>query len=315
MDIQIKSALIGAIIPTVGAFALFFLGDFSTQSKLERDTVQVLSEKFDSVEKDMSYEDALQAVFKENEQLKNEISTYNSNLTEVNNQIGELQSQKNQEIENIKQQYENEMESKYNVNFQNINLIIDGIDTKYNDRVAIINDEKYYSMGFLQYLVDNEKISDNNKNLFIGNIQSEEQMPISLFDLKPTFSDGYLIRTTDEKDNYGNMYNEAFKVVTSTLNYDNLRGVTEYLVEKKYSKFSFDVVHSAYADQNYDYEIVIYGDNKQLKSIVIDKKTKLQHIEIDISDIEFLQIIGKGGYGGPNWDTFYGLIVNPYLYP
>ena len=67
MDIQIKSALIGAIIPTVGAFAIFFLGDFSTQSKLERDTVKVLSEKFDSVEKDMTYEDALQAVFKENE--------------------------------------------------------------------------------------------------------------------------------------------------------------------------------------------------------------------------------------------------------
>lgn len=51
MDIQIKSALIGAIIPTVSTFAIFFLGDFSTQSKLERDTVKVLSEKFDTVKK------------------------------------------------------------------------------------------------------------------------------------------------------------------------------------------------------------------------------------------------------------------------
>ncbi len=254
-------------------------------------------------------------LIEQNKTLQNENRTYISYLEDANKKITELQTKNNSELEQIKQQYDNEINSKYDVDYQNINLIINGIDTKYNNKVAIINGESFYSIGFLQYLVDNEKISDNNKKLFIGDIQSEEQMPISLFDLNPTFSSGYLIRTTDEADNYGNKYDAAFKVVTSTLHYDDLRGVTEYLVDKKYSKFSFEVVHSKYADQNYDYEIVIYGDNKQLKSITINKKTKIQSIEIDISDVEFLQIVGIGGYGGPNWDTFYGIIVNPYLYP
>ncbi len=92
MDIQIKSALIGAIIPTVGAFAIFFLGDFSTQSKLERDTVKVLSEKFDSVEKDMSYEDALQAVFKESEVLKNQLSLAKDDLSSAQSELSKTQN-------------------------------------------------------------------------------------------------------------------------------------------------------------------------------------------------------------------------------
>ncbi len=103
MDIQIKSALIGAIIPTVGAFVIFFLGDFSTQSKLERDTVKVLSEKFDSVEKDMSYEDALQAVFKGNEDLKNQLSLMNDELLSAQNELSETQnilSSKEEELQN-----------------------------------------------------------------------------------------------------------------------------------------------------------------------------------------------------------------------
>lgn len=41
MKIEIKSALIGAIVPAVSSFLIFYLEDFSTQSKLERDTVLV----------------------------------------------------------------------------------------------------------------------------------------------------------------------------------------------------------------------------------------------------------------------------------
>lgn len=254
-----------------------------------------MSGYFNSVDKDMSYEQALQTIYKENENLKIEIDSYNSSLNEANHQITELQAQSSQELENMKQQYDNEIQKKYDVDFQNISLILNGISTNYSDKVAIINNETYYSIGFLQYLVNSENISENNKKLFIGEIQSEEQMPISLFDLEPTFSGGYLIPTTDEEDNYGNKYDEAFKVITSTLDSNDLIGVTEYLVDG-YSTFSFDIVHSKYADQMHDYEIIVLGDDRQLKSVNINKKTKIQHFEIDISDVEFLQIIGKGGY-------------------
>ena len=314
MSDTIKGSIIGALITGGISLLIFFLGNFSTQSTIEEKTVETLSGYFNSVDKDMSYEQALQTIYKENENLKIEIDSYNSSLNEANHQITELQAQSSQELENMKQQYDNEIQKKYDVDFQNISLILNGISTIYSDKVAIINNETYYSIGFLQYLVNSENISENNKKLFIGEIQSEEQMPISLFDLEPTFSGGYLIPTTDEEDNYGNKYDEAFKVITSTLDSNDLIGVTEYLVDG-YSTFSFDIVHSKYADQMHDYEIIVLGDDRQLKSVNINKKTKIQHFEIDISDVEFLQIIGKGGYGGPDWDTFYSLIVNPYLYP
>lgn len=314
MSDTIKGSIIGALITVVGSILVFVLGNFSTQSTIEEKTVETLSGYFDSVDKDMSYEQALQTIYKENEQLKEENNSYISKLAESNEDISKLQSQQSNELNNLRQQYENEINSKYDVDFQNINLIINGIDTKYNDKVAIINDEKYYSMGFLQYLVDNEKISDSNKKLFVGSIQSEEKMPVSLFDLK-SFTSGKLTRTTDEEDTFGNIYDKAFKVITSTLHYDDLSGVTEFYVNKQYSKFYFDVAYSTNAYQNDNYEIVIYGDNKQLKSIIVDRKTLIKDIEVDITGVEYLQIIGKGGYGGANGNSYYALMINPYLYP
>lgn len=63
-----------------------------------------------------------------------------------------------------------EILNKYDVNFQNINIVLNGIKTNYSNIVTIINNEMYYSIGFLQYLVDFEKVSSNTTKLFIGDI-------------------------------------------------------------------------------------------------------------------------------------------------
>lgn len=309
MSDTIKGSIIGALITVVGSILVFILGNFSTQETI----VESLSVRFDSVDSSMSYEQALETIYQENENLKNENEKYINELSGLNEEISKVQSQSDNNLENLKQEYETKINSKYDVDFQNINLIINGIDTKYNNKVAIINDEKYYSIGFLQYLVDNEKISDNNKKLFIGEIQSEEEMPISLFDFGDPFTEGKLIRTTDEGDNYEDFEEPAFKLISTTLSYDDLRGKTEYFIDKKYSRFCFDVAYSKYADQRQNYEIVIYGDNKQLKSIEVDRKMKRQSFEIDITGVEFLQIVGKGNTYG--YDDYYSLILAPYLYP
>lgn len=180
-------------------------------------------------------------LIEQNKTLQNENRTYISDLEDANKKITELQNENNSELVQLKQQYNNEINSKYDVDFQNINLIINGIDTKYNNKVAIINDETFYSMGFLQYLVDNENISENNKKLFIGDIQSEEQMPISLFDFGDPFTAGKLIRTTDDKDFFNEIEDgqPEFQVVVGTLYYDDIRNVTEYYIAGKYTKFTF----------------------------------------------------------------------------
>lgn len=258
----------------------------------------------------------------ENEKLKQEYDSVNDlyiqtnkQVEQLNNQIAELQSKSSDNLETLKQQYETDINSKYDVDFQNISLIINGIDTKYMDRVAIINDEKYYSMGFLQYLVDNEIISDNNKKIFIGDIQSEEQMPISLFDFGDPFTKGKIKRTTDDKDYFNEIRSgqPEFKVVVGTLHYDDIRNATEYYLAGEYTKFTFETAYSINADQSRDYEIVILGDDRQLKSVTVDRKSHIQKIEVDVTGVNYLQIIGKGNIMGS--DSYYSLMLEPYLYP
>ena len=44
MSDTIKGAIIGALITTIGSILIFFLGNFSTQATLEKNTVETLSE-------------------------------------------------------------------------------------------------------------------------------------------------------------------------------------------------------------------------------------------------------------------------------
>lgn len=251
----------------------------------------------------------------QNEKLESENNTYISDLDEANKKINELQSQTNQELENIKQQYDNEIQKKYDVDFQNISLILNGINTNYSDKVAIINNQTYYSMGFLQYLVDSKNISENNEKLFIGDIQSEEQMPISLFELNP-FTEGYsLCKTTNESDNFDNIFSEAFRVRSGNWSYNDLmNNATEYYIDRNYTSFCFDYAYAKNANQDFEYEILIYGDDNLLESIILNRKTKPDSKKINISNIEYLKIVGKSEAAW-GYDGCYSLMINPYLYP
>lgn len=233
----------------------------------------------------------------QNEKLESENNTYISDLDEANKKISELQSQI------------------YNEDFQNVSLILNGIDSGYKDKVVIINNETFYSQGFLQYIAANQAISIEHSKLFADNVKTEEEMPISLFELKP-FTAGYsLEQVTNEEDNYGNIFPEAFKVKSDDCDYEGLMNrATEYFIDKNYSTLRFDVAYSKNAAQNTDYEVLIYGDGILLKSVLLNRKTKVHNVEVDISNVEFLQIVGKckslWGYG-----ECYSLIFNTYLYP
>ena len=72
MSDTIKGAIIGALITTLGSVLIFFLGNFSTQATLEKNTVETLSEYFDSIDKDMSYKQALQTVYEDYKNTKDE---------------------------------------------------------------------------------------------------------------------------------------------------------------------------------------------------------------------------------------------------
>lgn len=124
---------------------------------------------------------------KHNNYLLSENTRYSDELEASNKEISNLSSEKNQKI----QELESKMSQMYNVDFQTISLTINGIDSGYINRTVTINNETFYSIGFLQYMVDNQAVSSDGVRLFIGEVQSEEMMPVSLFELK-AFTKGYL---------------------------------------------------------------------------------------------------------------------------
>lgn len=87
MSDTIKGAIIGALITTLGSVLIFFLGNFSTQATLEKNTVETLSEYFDSVDKDMSFKQALQTVYEEAKYKDEQIDILNQQNTDLQSQI------------------------------------------------------------------------------------------------------------------------------------------------------------------------------------------------------------------------------------
>ena len=96
MSDTIKGAIIGALITTLGSVLIFFLGNFSTQATLEKNTVETLSEYFNSVDKDMSYKQALQTIYEDYKNIKDENSQLQEQLSTAQSQVSA--DKKNKEV-------------------------------------------------------------------------------------------------------------------------------------------------------------------------------------------------------------------------
>ena len=226
MDKTILAAMIGAGATIIAAFIGIYAGKAYEQNSIQNQIEEVLGNYVNVIgdgntitvndvkslaESYIKLQDQYDELQNQNNFLLSENVKYNEELQVANNKISELSSETDQEV----RQLQNQISQMYNVDFQNISLTLNGIDSGYVNRTATINNETFYSMGFLQYLVDNQAVSSNNSRLFIGNVQSEEQMPVSLFDLEPfTKKESRFSVETNMTDNYGNIYENVLKINT-----------------------------------------------------------------------------------------------------
>lgn len=312
MDIQIKSALIGAIIPTFGAFALFFLGNFSAQSKLERDTVQVLSEKFDSVEKDMSYEDALQAVFEENENLKDNIDNLSLQLNDLQIQIDQQNSEEeiNRIIQNATEYWN---DSDY---VQCLTLLkssktaspnIASLFERYSDEYVLnllsqadllISQRKYAEA--IDLLNAGKTIVNDDKMLVDKINDINNNQPIKLSDLKISAS-RFFNQNQDKpiEDTVGNRYSTGNSFITYAEGESNYGYATFYL-GKKYTSLTGIIAVSDESENRDDTQLEGWIEigtktdndfNSLWSSQTLSRTTSTIEIpELDIADTEWLEI-------------------------
>lgn len=106
MSDTIKGAIVGALITTLGSVLIFFLGDFSTQATVEKKTVETLSEYFESIDKDMSYKQALQTAYEDYKNIKSENDKLQKQLNAKQNK--EDVEKKSQEVIEIASSFSDE---------------------------------------------------------------------------------------------------------------------------------------------------------------------------------------------------------------
>lgn len=146
MKVGVISAIIGAVAMGMVEFALNRIEN----DEISREAVERLSDYFDVVDTDMSYEKALQAVYEEVQILKDENKSLSNQVEEqtvladdLNSRISEISA----EIENVQ--------------YKTPSLVISGesIDTPLRDFVAVIEGKNYYLETFLNSFILDEKIS------------------------------------------------------------------------------------------------------------------------------------------------------------
>lgn len=91
MKETIIGAVIGAVIAGIISILIFFLGNFETQKTI----VDTLSQRFDTVDKNMSYEQALEAIYNEKELLKNNINSLNIQVNNLNEELNKKETKIN----------------------------------------------------------------------------------------------------------------------------------------------------------------------------------------------------------------------------
>ena len=264
---KMSDTIKAAVIQSIVAIAIFLLGNFFTQYTIEKSTVKTLANYFDSVDKDMSYEDAMKAL-----------------RTEINN--------KNLEIKNLKKRPDGE--------YKNASLISDGLKIQDNipKSVIIVGNENYYSTSVLNMFLNN-KISYNalNNTIYYSStgqsITKETKIALSstnvLYD--GTNYKKYLPSESDTFSMGSQTYNDGFVIYDDHSLFGEGDGFALFDLQGKYSKMSFtigrtneyekeNVTLKVYLDNRLDIQYSLNGSIASKKITINLKKAKNLKLEI-----------------------------------
>lgn len=296
MKIEIKSALIGAIIPTIGSFAIFFLGNFSTQETIEKNTVKTLSGYFDSVDKDMSYEQALQKIYKENENLKIDLGNYETQIDESKEQLNNKQKEidKQNSAEEINRIIQNATDYWNDSDYVQCLTLLNNSKSKSTDIEYLY--EKY-SIKYIEYVIHtaNIQIEKNKYNKAISILKDamyvvydDSVLRTEIENIKNSKPQNFIeVCSPYEKQGYeeyleGEFFLMSGKKRTNGFVLNGYAGTGLILsnLDGKYANMNLDIGHVDGSGLS-DVTVSIYLDNKLYK--IFDVKPDKLAINISLS--------------------------------
>lgn len=309
---SVVGAVVGSVLTGIVSFAIFFLGNFSTQATLEKSTVETLSEYFGSVDKDMSYKEALQAVYEENKNANNEITELQEQLNGFQVQVTELTSTNNinKVIENATVYWNNKDYSQALTILKNSESLSKDIEVLYKqysdeycmyilDQADILVKERKYEEAKEILSIDESLVYDSS--MLNEKLQTiNEIRPIKLSDLKISDSRYFEIITDKAVENtIGNRYDDNNLFLIRAEGKDSYGFGTFYL-GGKYSSLSGSIAISdeteTFEDAQLDGWVEIYsknGDNyeKLYTSPILNRTTSIIEIpELNINNCDWLEI-------------------------
>lgn len=327
---QLVSSIAGAVVGSIITGGISYMINFSNQDTIKKNTVETLSIYFDSVDKDMSYEEALQTIYKDSESLKQEIEI-------LNKQIVDESEKSKQEIVMLKEQLELQQSQIDQQNSQEeINEIIQSATEYWNNSdyiqsLTLLKNSKaksldiakiyeQYSEKYVEYLLSQadllvserkyndaveilkkgKGITSNDKKLNdkINSINSNQ--PIKLSDLKISTSRFfYQSQDRQAEDTVGNRYSTGNLFITYAEGEKNYGYATFYLGQK-YTSLTGIIAVSDESENRSDTQLKGWieigtkdGDkfNQLWTSPILSRATSQIEIpETDLSESEWLEI-------------------------
>ena len=324
MKEQIIGAVVGAIITGLFSVLIFHLGNFSTQDSI----VEALSVRFDSVDESMSYEQALQAVYEEVEQLKVNSTTLEKSIDESNADYSTLQSENENlqaEIESLKNK-DNRIEQialaesyASSGNYEIAIPILNEITEKTEDVNALLKD---YITNYEASVISNAESLAINGNFDEATALIDEALKIvpdsqMLLDKKNTVTPKYLVDTVEcyksenlwrlDSKEYMKMSGKSYKHAIFTQQSDTVASMFNraysanafYNLDGKYSQLSGIVGHIDFSGsgtigendggQVYDAEITIWGDDKEICTISLSANDTAKEFNYSVEGVHILE--------------------------
>ena len=314
---SIIGAVVGAVITGLFSLLIFHLGNFSTQDSI----VEALSVRFDSVDENMSYEQALQTVYEDMEQLKANNLDLQKSLDDSNDNCATLQS----EIDSLKNASNHSeqiaLAESYasSGNYEVAIPILNEITEKTEDVNALLKD---YTTNYEALIISNAESLANDGNYDEATTLINDALKIvpnsqSLLDKKNNVTPKYLVDTIEcykaenlwllDSREYIKMSGKSYKHAIFSQSSD--LGVTMfnngysanafYNLDGKYTQLSGVIGHIDFSGsgtigendggQVYDAEITMWGDDKEICTITLSANDTTQNFNKSIEGVNILE--------------------------
>ncbi len=295
MSDTIKGAIIGAVITALTSVVLFFWADLSTQSTLEKSTVETLSTYYDFIDENMSLNAALASTYEYTKEAEREKASAQSNSLDMEKELQLITAEYNE--------LKSEINDLPNTENKSADIVLDGLKVHegFNDAILLKDETYYYSQKALETILEGHLSYNATTNTILYSETIQNHTTVTAVDLLSTdvLYDGneYSIYRTSDANNFSmgsKTYNEGITMNNDRSLFGGGDGYTLYDLGGEYSKISFDVGRTNEYEKQ-DVILQVYLDDTYSEEFSLNALSPPVNLEIDLKYANNLQLKISGG--------------------